>query len=159
MVSMMANDKREDLSRMYKLFARVPNGHEEMRRSVSNYIEELAKAVNENWGGLSPDSPTSASTSLETAGSSSSVRDQEKDPQQTPGQPANPTRWVEEMLLLKEKFDTILQVSFEGSRSFQIDMNSSLERSINQNRKAPEFVSLFIDENLKKGLKGVSTCS
>ena len=26
---------------------------------------------------------------------------------------------------------------------------------INLNEKAPEFISLFIDENLKKGLKGV----
>jgi len=27
---------------------------------------------------------------------------------------------------------------------------------VNENRKAPEFISLFIDENLRKGLKGVS---
>lgn len=26
---------------------------------------------------------------------------------------------------------------------------------INMNEKAPEFISLFIDDNLKKGLKGV----
>lgn len=26
---------------------------------------------------------------------------------------------------------------------------------VNQNSKSPEFISLFIDENLKKGLKGV----
>jgi cullin 3 len=28
---------------------------------------------------------------------------------------------------------------------------------VNQNYKAPEYISLFVDENLKKGLKGVLT--
>jgi cullin 3 len=27
---------------------------------------------------------------------------------------------------------------------------------VNANPKAPEFISLFLDENLKKGVKGVS---
>ena len=32
----------------------------------------------------------------------------------------------------------------------------AFEDFINLNEKAPEYISLFIDENLKKGLKGVS---
>lgn len=28
---------------------------------------------------------------------------------------------------------------------------------VNQNHKSPEYISLFIDENLKKGLKGART--
>lgn len=32
----------------------------------------------------------------------------------------------------------------------------AFESFINVNERAPEFISLFIDENLKKGLKGVS---
>lgn len=28
---------------------------------------------------------------------------------------------------------------------------------MNENRKSPEFISLFIDENLRKNLKGVSS--
>jgi len=33
------------------------------------------------------------------------------------------------------------------------------EGFINTNPKAPEFISLFIDENLKKGVKDVSSVS
>ena len=33
----------------------------------------------------------------------------------------------------------------------------AFESFINLNERAPEFISLFIDENLKKGLKGVSS--
>ena len=32
----------------------------------------------------------------------------------------------------------------------------AFETFINLNEKSPEYISLFIDENLKKGLKGVS---
>lgn len=31
----------------------------------------------------------------------------------------------------------------------------AFEDFVNLNEKAPEFISLFVDENLKKGLKGV----
>lgn len=33
----------------------------------------------------------------------------------------------------------------------------AFETFINQHEKAPEFISLFIDDNLKKGLRGVSS--
>lgn len=33
--------------------------------------------------------------------------------------------------------------------------SQAFEDFVNLNEKAPEFISLFIDENLKKGLKGV----
>ena len=67
----------------------------------------------------------------------------------------NPIQWVEELLILKRKFDSLLDSSFEGDKSFQTEMNSAFESVLNDNRKAPEFLSLFIDDNLKKGLKGV----
>lgn len=34
-------------------------------------------------------------------------------------------------------------------------LSQAFETFINQNEKAPEFISLFVDDNLKKGLKGV----
>lgn len=36
------------------------------------------------------------------------------------------------------------------------DSHKAFEDFINLNEKAPEYISLSIDENLKKGLKGVS---
>lgn len=37
-----------------------------------------------------------------------------------------------------------------------VTLHQAFESFINLNPKAPEYISLFIDENLKKGLKGVS---
>ena len=39
------------------------------------------------------------------------------------------------------------------------DPAQAFEAFINMNEKAPEFISLFIDDNLKKGLKGVRSHS
>ncbi|KAG8790308.1 Cullin-3, partial [Serendipita sp. 398] len=42
----------------------------------------------------------------------------------------------------------------QGDRTCELAISEALGSFINQNPRAPEFVSLFIDENLKKGLKG-----
>ncbi|KAJ3011036.1 Cullin-3 [Thoreauomyces humboldtii] len=158
MVTMMSHDKVEDLGRMYKLLSRVSSGHDEMRRILRDHVEELVRAVNETFGGVGPiASGTSipgevtqsdSSSRLSLNGASTNDAAAGAIPQ------ASPLPWVEEILRIKEKFDVLLSRSFDGDRAFESEMNSALERSINRNRKAPEFLSLFIDENLKKGLKG-----
>jgi cullin 3 len=44
-ISMLRDDKVEDLKRMYNLFGRVSNGHSLMREFLSNYIKETGKAL------------------------------------------------------------------------------------------------------------------
>lgn len=65
-------------------------------------------------------------------------------------------RWVLEVLALQDKFDKILDLAAAKDKSFQTAFNEAFEKFINENQKSAEFISLFIDENLKKGLKGVS---
>ena len=36
-----------------------------------------------------------------------------------------------------------------------VEHRQAFETFINQVRKSPEYISIFLDENLKKGLKGV----
>ncbi|KAJ3342199.1 hypothetical protein HDU93_002989 [Gonapodya sp. JEL0774] len=66
----------------------------------------------------------------------------------------DPLRWVEMILGLKTKFDMVLVRAFSRDRAFQTDINSAFEWGINKNPKAPEFLSLFLDDNLRKGIKG-----
>lgn len=40
LISMLRDDKIEDLSRMYTLFGRVPNGHALMREVISTYVKD-----------------------------------------------------------------------------------------------------------------------
>jgi len=63
---------------------------------------------------------------------------------------------VQSLLDMKDKYDNLLQFAFNNDKTFATTLNGSFEFFINLNPKSPEFISLFIDEKLKKGLKGVS---
>jgi cullin 3 len=58
---------------------------------------------------------------------------------------------------LKERFDHFLHVSFMDDKMFKQRINSDFEHFINLNQRSPEYLSLFIDDKLKKGVKGVIT--
>jgi cullin 3 len=86
-------------------------------------------------------------------------------------------RWVQEVLDLKDTFDKVWKEAFEEDKAIQTALNDvsvlllaciawslkddlplsqAFQSFINVNPKAQEYTSLFIDDNLKKGLKGVS---
>nr|GEW52440.1 cullin-3A-like [Tanacetum cinerariifolium] len=50
----------------------------------------------------------------------------------------------------------IINLAFNNDKMFQNALNSSFEYFINLNTRSPEFISLFVDDKLRKGLKGVS---
>ncbi|KAK3845934.1 MAG: Cullin [Linnemannia gamsii] len=131
---LLINSRLGDLDRMYRLFSRVPNGARELQGGLSDYIRECGKSINAN---------VQAST-IETV---------EKG---VPLGVALALRWVQEVLDLKERFDTFLAQAFAKDKSFETAINSAFESFINLNLKAPEFMSLFIDNKLKKDFKGKS---
>ncbi|KAF9426798.1 Cullin-3 [Podila epigama] len=112
----------------------VPDGAKELQDSVSAYITECGKASNASV-------KASTQESLEKGVS--------------PGV-SLALRWVQEVLDLKEKFANILELSFAKDKAFETAINGAFERFINLNQKAPEFMSLFIDNKLKKDLRGKS---
>ncbi|ORX61458.1 Cullin-domain-containing protein [Hesseltinella vesiculosa] len=130
---MLTSDKFEDLSRMYKLFSRVATGLTEMKSEISKYIlhcgTEINRRVQADSGSTAPSDNKQRST-------------------------ATAIRWVEQVLVLQAKFDRILDVAANKDKSFQTTFNEAFEQFINENAKSAEFISLYIDENLKKGLKG-----
>eukprot|EP00252_Welwitschia_mirabilis_P001892 TRINITY_DN1185_c0_g1_i1.p1 TRINITY_DN1185_c0_g1~~TRINITY_DN1185_c0_g1_i1.p1 ORF type:complete len:733 (-),score=125.87 TRINITY_DN1185_c0_g1_i1:316-2514(-) len=68
----------------------------------------------------------------------------------------DPVEFVQSLLNLKDKYDRIISVSFNNDKTFQNALNSSFEYFINLNTRSPEYISLFVDDKLRKGLKGVS---
>lgn len=69
---------------------------------------------------------------------------------------ANPIPFVQNLLDLKDRFDHFLYNSFNNERTFKHMISSDFEFFLNLNNKSPEYLSLFIDDKLKKGCKGVS---
>ncbi|KAK8758915.1 hypothetical protein V5799_003454 [Amblyomma americanum] len=64
--------------------------------------------------------------------------------------------FVQNLLDLKDRFDHFLHHSFNGERQFKQMIASDFEYFLNLNRKSPEYLSLFVDDKLKKGLKGMT---
>lgn len=63
--------------------------------------------------------------------------------------------FIQALLDLKDKFDRFLVESLRDDRVFKQMITSDFEYFINLNPKSPEYLSLFIDEKLKKGIKGL----
>ena len=64
--------------------------------------------------------------------------------------------FIQSLLDLKERFDYFLSASFSNDKLFKQRINSDFEHFVNLNTRTPEYLSLFIDDKLKKGVKGVS---
>ncbi|KAJ8954401.1 hypothetical protein NQ318_011075 [Aromia moschata] len=70
-------------------------------------------------------------------------------------QPAtNAITFVQSLLDLKDGFDHFLKNSFNNDKIFKQMIASDFEHFLNLNPKSPEYLSLFIDDKLKKGVKG-----
>ncbi|PIK46535.1 putative cullin-3-B [Apostichopus japonicus] len=67
-----------------------------------------------------------------------------------------PIQYVQDLLELKDNFDMFLKESFSSDRKFKQTISGDFEFFLNLNPKSPEYLSLFIDDKLKKGVKGLS---
>ncbi|GJM86837.1 hypothetical protein PR202_ga02732 [Eleusine coracana subsp. coracana] len=68
----------------------------------------------------------------------------------------DPVEFVQCLLNEKDKHDKIINVAFGNDKTFQNALNSSFEYFINLNNRSPEFISLYVDDKLRKGLKGAT---
>ncbi|GKC30820.1 cullin-3A-like protein isoform X1, partial [Tanacetum coccineum] len=61
-----------------------------------------------------------------------------------------PVDFVQRLLDEKDKYDKIINLAFKADMEFQNALNSSFEYFINLNPGSPEFISLFVDDKLRK---------
>ncbi|BAF23008.1 cullin-3A [Oryza sativa Japonica Group] len=118
LVNMLVEDKYEDLTMMYSLFQRVPDGHSTIKSVMNSHVKETGK-------------------------------DMVMDPERL----KDPVDFVQRLLNEKDKYDSIVTTSFSNDKSFQNALNSSFEHFINLNNRCPEFISLYVDDKLRKGMK------
>ncbi|XP_014480289.1 PREDICTED: cullin-3 isoform X5 [Dinoponera quadriceps] len=68
----------------------------------------------------------------------------------------NAVSYVQNLLDLKDRFDHFLHYSFNNDKNYKQMIASDFEYFLNLNPKSPEYLSLFIDDKLKKGVKGMT---
>ena len=90
------------------------------------------------------------------AGVGAHVRDSGRALVTDPEVAKDPCVFVQRLLEEKDKYDAIVLRSFGGDKTIGNAVNAAFENFVNLNPRAPEFLSLFVDDLLRKGLKGAT---
>lgn len=83
------------------------------------------------------------------------LREQGKIIIQDPSTPT-PQQYIEDLLRLRDRANTLLASALNNQTIFRNQINSDFEYFVNSSTHSPEYLSLFIDEKLKRGTKGMS---
>eukprot|EP00908_Phaeocystis_cordata_P011472 Transcript_22378.p1 GENE.Transcript_22378~~Transcript_22378.p1 ORF type:complete len:566 (-),score=323.93 Transcript_22378:101-1798(-) len=68
----------------------------------------------------------------------------------------DPVLYVDGLLTLRDKYAQVIDQAFEADKQFTNALNQAFEHFINLNQHSPEYISLFVDDQLRKGMKGTS---
>ncbi|SLM36016.1 Winged helix-turn-helix DNA-binding domain [Lasallia pustulata] len=147
---MLDDDRLEELQMIYELISRVDPRKEELSRAVQRRIVELGTEINTAAMNNSQAQPTNC-TKQDSDKAEGDGKASEK-PMNL--QTAAAIRWVDDVLQLKQKYDTVLLAAFHSDQGLQTALSRSFTDFINVFERSSEFLSLFFDENMKKGIKG-----
>ncbi|KAF2807709.1 Cullin-domain-containing protein [Mytilinidion resinicola] len=144
---MIDNDRMEELSLVYELNARVDPKKTELMRAMQKRVVEMGTEVN------------NAAIAASQAPPPSEGADKGKGPaleKSLNQQTVAAIKWVEDVLQLKDKFDLIWKNAFNSDNALQTALTRSFADFINASSfpRSSEYISLFIDENMKKGIRG-----
>lgn len=145
---MVNNERLNDLGLVFELEARVDARKTELTKALQKIITEMGTNVN------------NAAIAASTAQPAPTGEGEDKDKAKGPGervvnqQTVAALKWVEEVLELKDQFDNIWKVSFQEDQVLQTALTRSTSDVINAFNRSAEYISLFIDDNMKKGIKG-----
>lgn len=149
--AMIDNDRIDDLRILYALVSRVDEKVPALRNALAVRVMELGNDIEQNLHNTDF-SIVQGPVAEEPAG------DGEKPKPKSLNAAAQLTaaaiKWVDDVLLLKDKFDHLWVTCFDRKGVIETALTRSFSTFINRFDRASEFVSLFIDDNLKRGLKG-----
>jgi cullin 3 len=150
--AMIENDRYEDLTLLYQLISRVDSSKEPLKLALQTRVVELGSEINKTITNTDFSNVSGAADDGEAAEGA----DKSKAPKQsaTARQTAAAIRWVDEVLALKDKFDNMWKKCLDADLIIQTALTKSFSDFINLFPRCSEYVSLFIDDNLKRGIKG-----
>ncbi|KAI0875987.1 Cullin [Hypoxylon argillaceum] len=149
--AMIDNDRIDDLSILYSLVSRVDDKVPALRNALAVRVMELGNEIEQNLNNTDFSIVQVADTE-EPAGDGEKPKPK---PLNASAQlTAAAVKWVDDVLRLKDKFDQLWVACFDRKAVIEAALTRSFSTFINRFDRASEFVSLFIDDNLKRGLKG-----
>ena len=148
---MLDNDKLDELEMIYDLISKVDPKKEELKLAVQARIVELGTEINNS---------AATNAQLQPAKLTPTTSDKpDGDAKGSAERPVNlqtaaAVKWVDDVLLLKEKYDNVLATALSSDQGLHTAFTRSFSDFINVFERSSEYLSLFFDENMKKGIKG-----
>jgi len=136
---------------VFELEARVDNKKPELTKALQKIIADMGSKIN-NAAATAAQAPQQAAAAADEAegeGDKSKTVNNKQINQQTQAA----LLWVRDILDLKDRLDRIWNQSFRKDQSIQTAITRSMSENINSFGRCSEYISLFIDENMKKGIK------
>ncbi|KAI0396062.1 Cullin-domain-containing protein [Xylariaceae sp. FL0594] len=158
---MIDNDRFEDLRMLHSLVSRVDEKVSPLRNALAARIMDLGNEIERNLKNTDF-SISRAPAGEEAAGQEEKGKENEAEKEKAKAKPLNASaqltaaavKWVDDVLCLKDKFDRLWVECFERKPIVETSLTRSFTSFINRFDRASEYVSLFIDDNLKRGIKG-----
>lgn len=144
---MIDNDKVDDLSILYRLISRVDTTKSALQDILQKRAVDLGLEVEKT---LKNTDFSIGQGEGEDGGEGDKAKALNPAAQQT----AAAIKWVDDVLRLKDKFDNLWKLCFQEDLIIQSAMTKSFSQFINLFSRSSEYVSLFIDDNLKRGIRG-----
>lgn len=144
---MLDHGQLDGLRSVYQLNARIDPKKDALAIEVNTRVVELGKAINAS-------SVVAAQAAQPTKDANAGKKPEKGKEKPVNQQTVAAIQWVDDILALKQQFDNIWEKSFMSDQGLQSSIMASFSSFINMNPRSSEYLSLFFDENLKKGIKG-----
>lgn len=155
--NMLDNDRVDLLASVYELNARVDKKKTTLTLAVQKRIVEMGQEINSSTANMAQASAPPGTKPAKEPNGEKKPADKEKEKEKEKPvnqQTVSAIKWVDDVLSLKTKFDTIWQEAFKKDQGMEGAIMNSFSEFVNSNTRSSEYLSLFFDENLKKGIKG-----
>ncbi|KAK2463401.1 hypothetical protein APHAL10511_004487 [Amanita phalloides] len=144
---MVDSSRTDDLARLYRLCSGIQTGLPCLKRALKDSITKQGKEINRLSlivDEAEEDQAAADEGDARRKGKIAKIKSAN----------AGASKWVQDVLDLKDRFDIIWKTCWQSDREIESAMNEAFSAFVNLTDKAPEFISLFIDDHLKRGLKG-----
>lgn len=148
--AMIDHDRIEDLSILYALVYRIDDKVTPLKDMIQTRVLELGLEIEQVLKRTDFSVPQTGAGA--DGNDDANVKTQPLN--QAAQQTAAAIKWVDDVLTLKDKFDNLLDKCFENNLVLHSAITKSFSDFINMFARCAEYVSLFIDENLKRGIRG-----
>jgi len=149
---MIDNERYSELKDIFELEARIDPRKTNLTKAVQQRIVDLGTDINKAVV-LAADAPPAQQ---DGEASADKTKAGEKAKTSSGNQHTFAAiKWVQEVLLLKDKFDTLWKMSFKSDQLMQSALSRSFSDFINSMafNRGSEYISLYMDDNMRKHIK------